>query len=188
MDMVKENLYSKRKAADLVDLGDDSVLYNLYEAEMKSMDEPIETKSPGLFKRLRAEIPEGFEFRAALSAGAVTLYDALAMDKTKKNEVREGDGYERMLEKMMGSLKSVSDKEMGEKKKREKGELAQSHDGKKKMLARIYNFREAGVMKMKQKKEEVQRKLSAKEEKEQTARKMLKEGISEKTVLKFLLE
>ncbi|MDD5528073.1 MAG: hypothetical protein PHO56_03830 [Patescibacteria group bacterium] len=185
--MVEKEVYGKREAAQLVDLNDDKVLYKLYEIEAKSAGEPAEKPSAGLFTRLRAEIPEGFEFRAAISSGAINLYHALDMDKTGKNSVKKSDGYEKVLAKMMGSLKTVSDEKMGEKKNAGKEKLSIDPDPRKKMLARIYNIREAGAMKMKQKKEAAEKALSAEEEKKQTALKMRKAGMSAEEIIKFLL-
>jgi GGDEF domain-containing protein len=187
-ELVEKEVYSQRKAAALVDLTKDDILYKLYSAEQQSADEPIEPASPELFTRLRQEIPTGFEFRAALATGAVNLYDALEMDKKERNIIKDSDNYEKNLAKMMGSLKDVSEDKVNEKKKGGKIELAASPDSRQRMLARLYNFREAGIMKIKQEKEAAEKRLSAEEEKKQTARKMREDGVPAEQIVNFLLE
>lgn len=169
---VEKEVYGQRQAAALINLDNDGILYKLYAAEQQSAGAAPEKASAELFKRLRKQIPEGFEFRASIATGAVNLFDALAMDAKEKNSIRDSDNYEKNLAKMMGSLLDVSDEKMSVKKKDAKIEQAASADPRQRMLARLANFREAGIMKIKQEKEVAEKEL-AREKERSTAREKL---------------
>ncbi|HTX87145.1 MAG TPA: hypothetical protein VMC41_03740 [Candidatus Nanoarchaeia archaeon] len=164
-ELVEKKVRSNRSAGALLDLSKKEILYKLYKTEQESADELVEKPNPELFRRLREQIPEGFEFRAEIATGAINLYDALAMDTNKKNVIKDADSHEKRLGKMLGSLKDVSESEMKKRKITARSEMKKSSNSYESMMARLYNFREAGILKMKEKREAAEKELAAEKKK-----------------------
>ncbi|HTW96131.1 MAG TPA: hypothetical protein VMD74_00535 [Candidatus Methylomirabilis sp.] len=94
--------------------------------DMPAAEVEAEIKSSGLenFKKAHG-IPPKYKYHGAMSGGAITLYDALTdKEADEKNKVNPEDQYPYMLQKMMGTMFSISSKRMDVDKKKFKKGLA----------------------------------------------------------------
>lgn len=141
--MIEDKLSSDQAAVSCLDFEDDKILlhYNRITGDKeKEFHAKLQEEREALLAQYRVEIPEGFQFRAYISSGACTLYDAMVdplNDEDGDNRINEGDSSGRILKKMMSCLFNTSDARMQANKSQFKNDLAEGNDYDK-MMSRIY--------------------------------------------------
>jgi len=137
---IENKLSTDPEAARYLDFNEEKVILHYNRIAEKEFNAKSQEEKDRLMAEYRKEIPEGFKFRAYISSGAATLYDAMLdpeNDKDQNNLIREDDNSGRVLKKMMSCLFNTSDAKMQASKDEFKNNLA-GGDEYEKMMAKIY--------------------------------------------------
>lgn len=124
------------EVGDLVDFNREEVLYtyaSMSEQEWLVMGEEEKNK---IITKVKEQVPHGFKFMASASGGGGTLFDALEKENIN---ISEKDDYHRILEKLIGGLFDMSDKEMKNAKTEFKNTLRNSENPKERFLMDVYS-------------------------------------------------
>jgi GGDEF domain-containing protein len=132
--IIKTELWNDEEAKNVLDFDKEEVL--LAYAGINKNEWLIKTASEKneVLLDVKRKIPATYFFRAAVSAGITTLFDSFMHAK-----IKDSDSYERLLEKAMGSLFDLSDKEMQADKTSFKTNLKNSQDICENFLLKVYS-------------------------------------------------
>jgi len=132
--IVKNELWESEKTKDILDFNDEAVIiaYAGIDKNAWSLKSPEEKEI--ILEQIKKDIPEGYSFRAAVSAGVTTVYESMAYVNINKS-----DSFEKFKNEAMGKMFDFSDKEMQADKVKFKMNLAQSEDSCENFLLKVYS-------------------------------------------------
>lgn len=132
--IVKKKLWESPLAKEVLDFNSEEVLVAFAGIDKRNWELKTAVEKKNILDEIKQGIPEGYFFRAAVSAGVTTLYESIAYAK-----IDASDSYEKILGKAMGSLFDASDKEMQIDKVDFKANLAKSKDLHENFLLKVYS-------------------------------------------------
>lgn len=132
--IVKKELWESEVSRGILDFDDANVIEAYAGLNRGDLTAKTAEEREIILEEIRKGIPDGYFFRAAVSGGVATLYESFA-----HIEIEAKDSYEKVLEKAMGSLFDLSDKEMQVDKVNFKVNLAKSQDPHENFLLKVYS-------------------------------------------------
>lgn len=123
---VQDVLWDNKEAAMILDFNNPIILARQLKRESSEVVEEIRDKHAGSIAEFKKanNIPLGYKYRAAISGGAATLFDALTdAEFDPKNELKSSDKAGRMAKKIAGAAFSSSDRQVIPNKEAFKGGL-----------------------------------------------------------------
>jgi GGDEF domain-containing protein len=138
MEVINNNLAENKEAEEILDFNNETVLRSFSGITKEDWAGKNDKEKKNILKKAKEQIPSEFKFRATASMGAATLYESFENFK-----IKDGDNYERILEKLMGGLFAQSDKKSQENKEMYKKELRKSDNREDNFLSEIYSRTEA---------------------------------------------
>jgi GGDEF domain-containing protein len=138
IEMINNNLGENKEAEEILDFNNETVLRSFSGITKEDWAGKNDEEKKNMLEKAKEQIPSEFKFRATASMGAATLYESFENFK-----IKDGDNYERILEKLMGGLFAQSDKKSQENKEMYKKELRKSDNREDNFLSEIYSRTEA---------------------------------------------
>lgn len=132
--IIKKELWESEVSRDILNFDDANVVEAYAGLNRGDLTAKTEEEREVILEEIRKSIPDGYFFRAAVSGGMATLYESFAY-----MEIDAKDSYEKILEKAMGSLFDLSDREMQVDKINFKINLAKSQDPYENFLLKVYS-------------------------------------------------
>jgi GGDEF domain-containing protein len=132
--VIKKELWESEVSRDILDFNDVDVVEAYAGLNRGDLTAKTVEEREVILEEIRKGIPDGYFFRATISGGVVTLYESFA-----HMEIEAKDSYEKVLERAMGSLFDLSDKEMQIDKINFKINLAKSQDPHENFLLKVYS-------------------------------------------------